>query len=89
MDTKVTGAIRRIVENESSGFFEVYEGDFIVAQFEDRGRAEEYASVPDMLEALRGISRILEAFSYTTQLGKTQRDRLDKARSIIAASEVK
>jgi hypothetical protein len=37
-------------------------------------------------EALVGVTRILEAFSYTTQLGKTQRARLDAARAALGAA---
>jgi len=38
-------------------------------------------------EALVGVTRILEAFSYTTQFGKTQRARLDAARAALGAAE--
>ena len=37
-------------------------------------------------EALAGVTRILEAFSYTTQLGKTQRARLESARAALGVA---
>ena len=37
-------------------------------------------------EALVGVTRILEAFSYATQFGKTQRARLDAARAARGAA---
>jgi hypothetical protein len=42
------------------------------------------AAAPELLEALQGVTRILEAFSYTTTLGKTQAQRLEAARAAIA-----
>ena len=44
------------------------------------------AEVKRLREALAGVTRILEAFSYTTQLGKTQRARLDAARAALGAA---
>jgi hypothetical protein len=41
----------------------------------------------EMLEALQGVTRILEAFSYTNQFGRSQRDRLNKARAAIAKAK--
>ena len=38
-------------------------------------------------KALVGVTRILEAFSYTTQFGKTQRARLEAARAALGAAE--
>lgn len=46
--------------------------------------AQLIAAAPELLEALQDITRILEAFSYTTQLGNTQKLRLDKAKAAIA-----
>lgn len=43
--------------------------------------------VERLREALAGVTRILEAFSYTTQLGKTQRARLEAARAALGAAE--
>lgn len=45
------------------------------------------AAAPDLLDALKGLARIVEAFSYTTQLGKTQRERLETARAILKRIE--
>jgi len=49
----------------------------------DRLRASNAA----LLAALQGVTRTLEAFSYTTTLGKTQAARLDAARTAIAKAE--
>ena len=38
-------------------------------------------------EALAGVTRILEAFSYITQLGKNQNARLEAARAALGAAE--
>lgn len=38
----------------------------------------------DLLSSLEEVTRILEAFSYTTQLGKSQRERLERAKALIA-----
>lgn len=45
------------------------------------------AEVERLREALVGVTRILEAFSYTTQFGKTQRARLEAARAALGAAE--
>lgn len=41
-------------------------------------------AAPELLEALQGVTRILEAFSYTTTLGKTQAERLAAVQALIA-----
>ena len=38
-------------------------------------------------EALAGVTRILEAFSYTTRLGKNQHARLEAARAALGAAK--
>ena len=52
-------------------------------------RARLTAAAPALLEALKGVTRILEAFSYTTKLGKTQQARLTAAKDIITQAEGK
>ena len=42
--------------------------------------------VEQLREALAGVTRILEAFSYTTQFGKTQHARLEAARVALRAA---
>lgn len=46
--------------------------------------ASRAAIADELLEALQGVTRTLEAFSYTNQFGHSQRDRLNKARATIA-----
>ena len=48
------------------------------------GNTRLIAAAPDLLEALEGVTRTLEAFAYTTQLGRSQTERLEKARAVIA-----
>lgn len=38
----------------------------------------------ELLEALQSTLRIVEALSYHTQLGRTQRERLDKSKALAA-----
>lgn len=38
----------------------------------------------ELLEALQSTLRIVEALSYHTQLGRSQRERLDKAKALSA-----
>ena len=45
------------------------------------------SEVERLREVLSGVTRILEAFSYTTQFGKTQRARLEAARAALGAAE--
>lgn len=45
------------------------------------------AAAPEMLDALKGVVRTLEAFSYTTQLGESQSRRLADAKAVIAKAE--
>lgn len=52
-----------------------------------KSRANLIAAAPDLLEALQGVTRILEAFSYTTTLGKGQSARLKSARELIAKAK--
>lgn len=40
-----------------------------------------------LCEALKGVVRIVEAFSLHTQLGRTQKERLDAARAVLARME--
>lgn len=37
-----------------------------------------------LLESTKGLTRIVEAFGYTTKLGKTQVERLAAAKALIA-----
>ena len=41
----------------------------------------------ELLEALKGVTHILEAVKFTMQLGKSQLQRLDAAKTAIAKSE--
>lgn len=41
-----------------------------------------------LLQSLIEVTRILKAFSYTNQFGKTQRERLEKAERLIAMAGV-
>lgn len=43
----------------------------------------------EMLDALKGVTRILQAFSATTTLGATQMARLAKALAVIKKAEGK
>lgn len=54
---------------------------------EDSELCSTHAAAHELLVALKGVTRILEAFSYTTQLGKSQRERLDAAKAAIAKAE--
>lgn len=45
------------------------------------------SEVERLREVLVGVTRILEAFSYTTQFGKTQRARLEAARAALESAE--
>ena len=38
----------------------------------------------EAIEALEGMARIVEAFGYAAQLGRSQRERLNKARALVA-----
>jgi hypothetical protein len=37
----------------------------------------------ETVDALQGVTRILEAFRSSTQFGRTQKERLDKAQAVI------
>lgn len=52
-----------------------------------KANARLIAAAPELLEALEGVYRIIEAFGYTTALGKTQKARMDAARSAIAKAK--
>lgn len=41
-------------------------------------------TAPDLFESLKGLVRIVEAFSYTTTLHKSQQERLEKAKAALA-----
>lgn len=41
-------------------------------------------TAPELLEALVGVVRIVEAFKVSTQLGRSQTERLEKAKAAIA-----
>lgn len=43
-----------------------------------------WSAAPDLLDALKGLTRIVEGFSYSNTLGKTQMERLEAARAAIA-----
>lgn len=58
-------------------------GEVVCRGFEFKEQAAIAAAAPRLLEALRGVTRTLEAFSYTTTLGKTQRGRLYAARTLL------
>ena len=38
----------------------------------------------ELLDSLRDVTRIVEAMRYTAGLGKGQKERLEKARAVIA-----
>lgn len=46
--------------------------------------AEAAATIDELLSALEGLERLVAAFSYTTRLSNTQRQRLEAARTAIA-----
>jgi hypothetical protein len=54
---------------------------------ETTANARLIAAAPELLDALKGVTRILEAFRSTHQFGKTQTERLEKARAIVAKAE--
>ncbi|QEL19297.1 hypothetical protein [Limnoglobus roseus] len=64
--------------------------DFTVEFHESAGEEEQRSVIrllemaPAMLESLQELTRIIEAFTYTTQLGRTQKKRLDRAKAAIA-----
>jgi hypothetical protein len=58
--------------------------EIIATDIRNKANARLIAAAPELLEALQGVTRILEAFSYTTTLGKTQAQRLEAARAAIA-----
>lgn len=66
--------------------FTVFAADapHILLTGKDRDVVRLAGAAPTLLETLAGMTRIVEAFSYTTQLGKTQRERLNAAKAIIA-----
>lgn len=41
-------------------------------------------TIAELVEALRGVVRIVEAFSYTNTLGTSQQSRLDAAKAVLA-----
>ena len=45
------------------------------------------AAAPEMVEALKDLARLCEAVRYSVGLGKSQLDRIEKAKSIIAKVE--
>lgn len=46
------------------------------------------AAAPEMLEALGGLIRIIDAMKMSTGLGKNQTERLEKARSLVARVKI-
>ena len=50
---------------------------------EQEGNKRLIESAPELLEALSGVVRTLEAFKYNTQLGSSQTARLEKAKAVI------
>ena len=54
---------------------------------EHEANAHLIAAAPDLLEALKDVSRILDAVRYTVGLTKTQAERLKRAGAAIARAE--
>ena len=48
---------------------------------------ENFERVRALEQALDGVTRVLEAFSYTTQLGKGQMERLEAAREALKGKD--
>lgn len=45
--------------------------------------------VDEMYDTIRGLVRIVEAFGYMSRLGKSQQERLNSARALLARIKVK
>lgn len=44
-------------------------------------------AAPELLVSLKSVTRICEAMRYTAGLGKTQMERIEKAKAVIAKAE--
>lgn len=54
---------------------------------EARANAALIAAAPDLLAALKDAARILEAVRFSAGLGKTQIERMERAKATIAKAE--
>jgi|DEB0MinimDraft_3_1074331.scaffolds.fasta_scaffold02622_7 hypothetical protein len=50
-------------------------------------RALKIASAPELYEAVKGLVRYVEAVRHTAGMGKTQLERLDAAKAVLAKAE--
>lgn len=64
-----------------------YQWGDIVALCEESERGRKLAVGAELYEALKGVTRTLEAFSHTNHFGPSQRKRLEAAREAIAQAE--
>lgn len=58
-------------------------GDVVAVRERTEANARLIAAAPALYEALEGLTRLVGAFSHTTQRGKSQKARLEAARAAL------